>query len=115
MDLLGNTVHSSPTDMVLLGQVIASFGQSFFVIPPPLLASTWFAEDERTLATTIACNADALGIALAYMVCPWICTQVNHVPYLLQIVAIVSFGMVWKPRHAGSNSLALFFSSRWKE
>jgi hypothetical protein len=53
-----------------------------------------FGEDERTLATTIACNADALGIAVAYMICPWIVTQVNHIPYLLQIIAIFSFGNV---------------------
>ena len=59
-----------------------------------LLGHARFAEDERTLATTVACNADVLGIAVAYLVSPLICQQINHVPYLLQIIAILSFGMV---------------------
>jgi hypothetical protein len=53
-----------------------------------------FGDDERTMATTIACNANSLGIAAAYIFCPLIVTQVNQVPYLLQTIAIISFGMV---------------------
>ena len=31
------------TDMIVIGQIVASLGQAFFVNPPPLVASTWYA------------------------------------------------------------------------
>jgi hypothetical protein len=65
---------------LLAGQVIASLGQAFFVNPPPLLAAIWFGVNERTLATTIACNANTLGIAAAYMLGPFMVDSVDELP-----------------------------------
>ena len=70
--------------LLLAGQVIASLGQAFFVNPPPLLAAIWFGVNERTLATTIACNANTLGIAAAYMIGPLMVDTVDDLPaYML--------------------------------
>lgn len=66
--------------MLLAGQAIASLGQAFFVNPPPLLAAIWFGVNERTLATTIACNANTLGIAAAYMIGPLMVDTVDDLP-----------------------------------
>ena len=71
----GDVLQGTANGMVIAGQVIASLGSAFFINPPPLVASTWFADDERTMATTVAFNADALGIAVAYFVCPLIATN----------------------------------------
>jgi hypothetical protein len=45
-----------------------------------LLAAIWFGVNERTLATTIACNANTLGIALAYMAGPAMVDSVDDLP-----------------------------------
>jgi len=66
--------------LLLIGQVIASLGQGFFVNPPPLLAAVWFGVNERTLATTIACNANTLGIAVAFLVGPALVDSVDDLP-----------------------------------
>ena len=36
-------LRGSASGMVVAGQVIASFGSAFFINPPPLVASTWYA------------------------------------------------------------------------
>ena len=79
--------------MVLTGQIIASMGQAFFLNPPPLFASTWFGDTERALATSIACNANSLGIAAAYIISPLIVKDFRDIPTLLQIIAIISTGL----------------------
>jgi MFS family permease len=70
--------------LLLVGQTIASLGQAFFVNPPPLLAAMWFGVNERTLATTIACNANTLGIAAAYMLGPAMVDSVDDLPLYME-------------------------------
>ena len=93
LDLQGAAIDLSGTVMIVFGQIIASLGQAFFVIPPPQLASVWFGDDERTFATTVACSADALGIAGAYIISPMIAIHSSDIPYLLEFIAIISFGL----------------------
>jgi MFS family permease len=80
----------SNTAMSVIGQIIASLGQAFFVNPPPLIASTWFNDEERATATSIACNSNSLGIAFAYVLSPAIATNISNVNALAQTVALIS-------------------------
>lgn len=73
--------------LLMFGQVVASLGQAFWVNPPPLLAAVWFGVNERTLATTIACNANTLGIAVAFVLGPAIVDSVDDLPAYMMICA----------------------------
>lgn len=72
------------------GQLIASLGQAFFVNPPPLMASMWFGPDERVLATTIAVNANTLGIAGAYLLGSHLVSSAHDIPFYLLVIAGMS-------------------------
>eukprot|EP00744_Colponema_vietnamica_P012808 GILI01017965.1.p1 GENE.GILI01017965.1~~GILI01017965.1.p1 ORF type:complete len:482 (+),score=98.89 GILI01017965.1:198-1448(+) len=74
-------------NLVIAGQLVASLGQPFFVNCPPLVASQWFGEKERTLATTIAVNANSLGIAVAYALAPWLVHDQNSIPFYVMVIA----------------------------
>jgi MFS family permease len=58
---------TTSASVVMLGTVFVGAAQPFFQCTPALLAATWFGPDERTLATTIAINANQIGIALSYI------------------------------------------------
>ena len=69
--------------------------QPFFANAPPLLSVIWFGEDERVLATTIACNANVLGIAGAYLLAPLVvgenANDRDRVPTLNEIIGLACF------------------------
>ena len=73
--------------LLMFGQVVASLAQAFFVNTPPLLAAVWFGVNERTLATTIACNANTLGIAVAFVLGPAIVDSVDDLPAYMWLCA----------------------------
>ena len=56
----------------------------------PQVASTWFDDEERATATSIACNANSLGIAAAYVLAPAIARDASSVNALAQTVAAIS-------------------------
>ena len=76
--------------IVLVGQLVASLAQPFFVNTPPLVAAAWFGEDERTLATTIAVNANQFGIAVAYLAAPALVREPGDIPQYLNVLTTVS-------------------------
>ena len=53
--------------VVMLGTVFVGAAQPFFQCTPAMLAAEWFGPNERTLATTIAINANQIGIAMSYI------------------------------------------------
>ncbi|KAK3843041.1 MAG: major facilitator superfamily domain-containing protein [Linnemannia gamsii] len=61
--------------LTLVGQVIASGAQPFFLNAPPKFAAVWFSEDGRTTATMIGSVANALAAALAQLIIPVITTE----------------------------------------
>mmetsp|Transcript_38297 Transcript_38297/g.73661 ORF Transcript_38297/g.73661 Transcript_38297/m.73661 type:complete len:748 (-) Transcript_38297:221-2464(-) len=75
---------------VLMGQLIASLAQPFFVNPPPLIAATWFGVKERTLATTVAVNSNQFGIAVAYFLAPMIVHAPEDIPNYLDLLTLLS-------------------------
>ena len=65
------TLHSllhgmSGTFALYLGFTLTGFAQPLFQCTPALLSASWFPEEERTLATSIALNANQLGVGLAF-------------------------------------------------
>ena len=52
----------------VVGTVLVGAAQPFFQCTPTLLSSRWFGKDERALSTSIAINANQIGIAVAFLV-----------------------------------------------
>ena len=72
-----------------VGQLTASLGQAFFVNPPAMMAAQWFGNDQRVLATTIAVNANTLGIAGAYVLGSLMVRSASDIDgYLFLILAL---------------------------
>mmetsp|Transcript_168860 Transcript_168860/g.542751 ORF Transcript_168860/g.542751 Transcript_168860/m.542751 type:complete len:636 (-) Transcript_168860:218-2125(-) len=62
---VGDTLPSY--DVVVAGTMMVAVAQPFFQCTPPLLSATWFAADERSLATAVAINFNQVGIATAFI------------------------------------------------
>lgn len=67
------------TYALYLGFFLVGFAQPLFQCTPALLSASWFPEEERTLATSIALNANQLGVGLAFIV------GALYVSYMLRI------------------------------
>ena len=52
----------------VVGTIMVGAAQPFFQCTPTLLSSRWFGKDERALSTSIAINANQIGIAVAFIV-----------------------------------------------
>lgn len=64
-------VYACPELWVLiLTQLFSGAGQLFVLGLPAMVASIWFSDKERTLATSFAVNASNLGIALGFLLSP---------------------------------------------
>jgi len=53
---------------IYAGFLLVGLSQPLYQCTPALLSSSWFPEEERTLATGVALNANQLGIGLAFIV-----------------------------------------------
>jgi len=99
---------------LFLGQTIISLGQCCYVNSPPQLSSMWFGDRERTFATTIAVNANTLGIAGAYLLGPLIASSPDDVLTLNSVSFAIVFGLFFlvipmpgRPSHPPSKSSLL--------
>ena len=75
--LMRSGIPGSPVrdlSRVTFGTICVGAAQPFFQCTPALLAAAWFGPNERTLATTLAINANQIGIAAAY----WVGTSMVH-------------------------------------
>ena len=54
--------------LVLLGQIVAAIAQPFLLNGVSKVATVWFPDDERALATTIGSLASPVGVILAWTV-----------------------------------------------
>ena len=64
---IGREHEVTSVSAVILGTVFVGAAQPFFQCTPAMLAAEWFGANERTVATTIAINANQIGIALSYL------------------------------------------------
>ena len=55
---------------IMAAQFVASIGQLALLSTPPLIASMWFEPKQRTVATSIASNANNLGTAIGMFLPP---------------------------------------------
>lgn len=61
--------HGMPgTYALFIGFFLVGFANPLFQCTPALLSAAWFPQEERTLATSIALNANQLGVGLAFIV-----------------------------------------------
>jgi len=78
----------------MLGQTIAAIGQSFILNAPPKLASNWFSDSQRTIATSISSVAAPVGVGLGFLISPAIATDASQVPTMILYEAIIVSIMV---------------------
>eukprot|EP00744_Colponema_vietnamica_P001898 GILI01003078.1.p1 GENE.GILI01003078.1~~GILI01003078.1.p1 ORF type:complete len:582 (+),score=103.07 GILI01003078.1:86-1831(+) len=55
---------------LVISQVVNAFAEVFFLSLPPYLSATWFPAHQRTLATAIGINANAIGSAFGFIIPP---------------------------------------------
>ena len=74
--------RSFPTAIgfIFLGQILAAASEVFFLPLPPIIASTWFAANRRTLVTSIGVMANSVGIAIGFLIPPLLIGPTRHDP-----------------------------------
>ncbi|KAG0225773.1 hypothetical protein BGX31_007503 [Mortierella sp. GBA43] len=76
--------------LTLVGQIIASGAQPFFLNVAPKFAAVWFSEDGRTTATMLGSISNALAAALAQIIIPVMTTDAASMSTTVLAVAIIS-------------------------
>ena len=76
--------------MLIIGQCIAAFGQTFIMFCPPKVAQYWFPDNHRALANTVASMANPLGILLSAVLAPVILQKPDDMSNLMLIFGIPS-------------------------
>ncbi len=77
-----------------VGFFLVGFAQPLFQCTPALLSASWFPEEERTLATSIALNSNQIGVGCAFIVgALWVQSPSQIVNYfsLLSFFSILVF------------------------
>lgn len=77
---------------VFVGQGIMSLGQLITWAGPTKLSMVWFPDTQRALATSLASMSNLLGIASAYLLCPYMVPddQPDKVRQMLLIQMVVT-------------------------
>ncbi|XP_074641189.1 solute carrier family 49 member A3-like isoform X1 [Tubulanus polymorphus] len=69
----------------MIGQCLCAVAQPFILFAPTKMAATWFPDNQRATANTMASISNPVGILIANIVSPVIVTSVKNVPLMLQI------------------------------
>eukprot|EP00922_Rhytidocystis_sp_ex-Travisia-forbesii_P013880 GHVS01020714.1.p1 GENE.GHVS01020714.1~~GHVS01020714.1.p1 ORF type:complete len:776 (+),score=91.88 GHVS01020714.1:287-2614(+) len=67
----------------LIGQAISGISQAFFVNTVSQFSCVWFGDDERVFSTSVALNANTLGIAVIYATAPFLVHSPSDIGALL--------------------------------
>lgn len=62
---------------MMAGQTIVALSQLYIISIPPLLAAVWFPDHQVSTATGIGVFGNQLGIALGFIVPPWVISNAN--------------------------------------
>lgn len=68
---------------MMAGQTIVALSQLYIISIPPLLAAVWFPDHQVSTATGIGVFGNQLGIALGFIVPPWIIKDANAAKELI--------------------------------
>jgi len=71
----------------VIGQTLAAIGQPFILNAPPKVASNWFPDGERTIATTLCSLANPLGVAFGFLLPTIVVSKASELTNLLIIEA----------------------------
>lgn len=80
--------------MVVLGTMFVGAAQPFFQCTPAKLAANWFGPDERTVATTVAINANQIGIASSYIFGAFLVRSVQDIHHYFLLLTIAACSML---------------------
>ncbi|KAG0326886.1 hypothetical protein BG004_002881 [Podila humilis] len=92
----GDFVESTPESpngrlaITLVGQIIASGAQPFFLNLPPKFAALWFSDKGRTTATMIGSVSNAFSAAVAQLVIPVLTTDKDSMKTTLLVCGVLT-------------------------
>nr|CCA23492.1 Major facilitator Superfamily putative [Albugo laibachii Nc14] len=79
--------------LTILGQVLAAVAMPFMVNSPPVLSANWFPTSLRATATSIAVNANAMGIAVVYLAAPFFVHTIEDIPSWEAVIAVFAIAL----------------------
>ncbi|CAF0870715.1 unnamed protein product [Brachionus calyciflorus] len=95
---------SAKYSVVLIGQAICALAQPFILFVSTKFANTWFADDQRSLANTIALASNTLGVLIGAFVSPQIVDSeqsylseislLNIISCLMSLIPAVMAGLI---------------------
>lgn len=74
---MGGQADMSSFWWMMLGQTIVALSQLYIISIPPLLAAVWFPDHQVSTATGIGVFGNQLGIALGFIVPPWVISDIS--------------------------------------
>jgi MFS family permease len=75
---------------VYLGFFLVGLSQPLYQCTPALLSASWFPENERTMATGVALNANQLGIGFAFIFGTLLVESSSDIPTYFGLLSIIS-------------------------
>ena len=85
---------NSKYTVLMIGQCLCALAQPFIVFVSTKFANTWFAEDQRALANTLALGSNTLGILIGALISPQIVNSsisfVSEMCFLLILSTAIS-------------------------
>lgn len=83
--------------ILLFGQCLCALAQPFIMFVATKFANTWFADDQRALANTIALGSNTLGILIGALISPIIVESPNAFVSEMCLLHLVSFTISLAP------------------
>jgi hypothetical protein len=75
---------------IYLGFFIVGLSQPLYQCTPALLSASWFPEEERTMATGVALNANQLGIGFAFIFGTLLVSKSDDIPAYFGLLSQIS-------------------------
>ncbi|EQC37890.1 hypothetical protein SDRG_04911 [Saprolegnia diclina VS20] len=86
----GHVDSSFQVLFLVLGQTLAAMAMPFMVNSPPMLSALWFPPSQRAAATSIAVNCNQLGIAVVYLLTPFLVHSPDDVAPWSGVIALLA-------------------------
>ncbi|OQR95281.1 Major facilitator Superfamily [Achlya hypogyna] len=86
----GHIDETWQTMLLVTGQTLAAMAMPFMVNSPPMLSALWFPPSQRAVSTSIAVNCNQLGIAVVYLLTPFIVKAPADIPTWSGLMAVLS-------------------------
>lgn len=87
---IGVKVGKDGFGLVMLGQILIGFAQSFVLNVPTYYSDLWFTSNARVSATALASLANPFGAAVGQLVNPILAGKASEIPQMVLITAIIA-------------------------